>query len=149
RDRVAEQSDDFENTSLLIIHNSLLDTLVNSATDLSILGMPWSPSHVRNELSKLAETNERPNKIYDCILDWQATVIADEGGSAFGFRKMYDSIKNDLSLDLRPLALFNDKGLSEMDKPQQIRRRLDDNRRLHEEFERVAHHFPDEIAERL
>jgi len=149
RDRVAEQAGEFKKTSLLIIHNSLLDTLVNSATDLSSPGTPWSPSHVRDELLKFAETSDRPKKVYECILEWQATIISDEGGSAFGFRKIYESIKHDNRLDLRPLGLFNDKGLAEMDKPKQIRRRLEDNRRLHEEFDRVTHHFPDEIAERL
>ncbi|MCC9654586.1 DNA phosphorothioation-dependent restriction protein DptH [Rhodopirellula halodulae] len=149
RDRVAEQSDEFGNTSLLIIHNSLLDTLVNSAIDLSSRGGPWSTKHVSSELLRLADAIDRPKKVYECILDWQSEIIAEEGGSAFGFRKIFDSIENDDCLDLRPLGLFNDKGLPEMDKSKQIRRRLDDNRRLHEEFDRVTHHFPDEIAERL
>jgi DNA phosphorothioation-dependent restriction protein DptH len=149
RDRVAEQAGEFEKTSLLIIHNSLLDTLVNSATDLSSFGSPWSPKYVHNELVKLAEKSDRPKKVYECILDWQSTIIAEEGGSAFGFRRIYESIKTDGSLDLRPLGFFNDKGLPKMDKPKQIRHRLEDNRRLHEEFDRVAHHYPDEIAERL
>ena len=149
RDRVAEQSDGFENTSLLIVHNSLLDTLINSATNLAGSGMPWSPNAVRDSLLRLADASERPTKVYDCLLDWRAEIVRDEGGSVFGFRGIYESICSDDSLDLRALGLFNDKGLPEMDKPMQIRRRLEDNRRLHEEFERVTHHFPDEIAERL
>jgi hypothetical protein len=52
-------------------------------------------------------------------------------------------------LDLKPLGLFNDSGLADMDRPLQIRKRLEENRRLYEDFDRVTHHFPDEIAERL
>ena len=46
RDRVAEQSDIFNQTSLLIIHNSLLDTLINSATDLAATDAPWATAAI-------------------------------------------------------------------------------------------------------
>ena len=36
RDEVASQQDEYEKTALLIIHNSLLDTIVNSAEDPNI-----------------------------------------------------------------------------------------------------------------
>lgn len=149
RDRVAEQDEIFQLTSLLIIHNSLLDTLVNSAIDLASNGAPWSPTEVQDSLLGLATAAGKSGNVYKCLLQWQAEVIADEGGSVFGFRKIHDSIAEHHELDLRPLGLFNDSGLTDMDKPQQIKRRLEDNRRLHDDFDRVTHHFPDEIAERL
>jgi DNA phosphorothioation-dependent restriction protein DptH len=149
RDRVAEQADPFDQTSLFIIHNSLLDTLVNSAIDLAGNSAPWSPGDVRKSLLKLAEQGNKSNKVYDCLLHWQAAVIEDEGGSVFGFREIFDSIDKEKDLNLRPLDLFNDSGLADMGNPQQIRKRLEDNRRLHEKFDRATHHFPDEIAERL
>ena len=40
RDEVAGQSGDFIGCALLIIHNSLLDTLINSAENLASGGMP-------------------------------------------------------------------------------------------------------------
>lgn len=149
RDRVAEQSDVFENSGLLIVHNSLLDTLVNSAIDLAADDGPWSTNAIRKALIKLSEASGKSKKVYECLLEWQDTVIADEGGSVFGFRQIFDSIVRGGMLDLEPLGLFNDSGLADMDKPVQIKKRLEENRRLREDFERVTHHFPDEIAERL
>ena len=149
RDRIAEQSDVFIGSALLIVHNSLLDTLVNSAIDLAADDGPWSTNAIRKALVKLSEATGKSGKVYECLLQWQDTVIAEEGGSVFGFRQIHNSIVHGGLLDLKPLGLFNDGGLADMDKPTQIKKRLEENRRLHEEFDRVTHHFPDEIAERL
>ena len=149
RDRVAEQSDVFEGSTLLVIHNSLLDTLVNSAIDLASVDGPWSTTSICKSLIKLSGTCGKSQKVYECLLQWQETAIADEGGSVFGFRRIFNSISQGGMLDLKPLGLFNDSGLADMDKPLQIRKRLEENRRLNEDFERVTYHFPDEIAERL
>lgn len=149
RDKVAAQVDDFDQTSLLVIHNSLLDTLINSAIDLAGGGAPWSTAEVRKALLGLVKSHQASKKVYDCLLQWQAAVISDEGGSVFGFRALFTSITKSEELDLRPLGLFNDSGLSDMDKPQQIKRRLEDNRRLHDQFDEVAEHSPFEIAEKL
>ena len=149
RDRVAEQSDVFEGSTLLVIHNSLLDTLVNSAIDLASFDGPWSTTSICKSLIKLSGTCGKSQKVYECLLQWQETAIADEGGSVFGFRRIFNSILQGGMLDLKPLGLFNDSGLADMDKPLQIRKRLEENRRLNEDFERVTYHFPDEIAERL
>ncbi|MDV6032453.1 MAG: hypothetical protein F9B45_20680 [Phycisphaera sp. RhM] len=130
RDRVAEQDEVFQLTSLLIIHNSLLDTLVNSAIDLASSSAPWSPTEVQYSLLQLATAAGNSGNVYKCLLQWQAEVIADEGGSVFGFRRIHDSIAEQQDLDLRPLGLFNDSGLTDMDKPQQIKRRLEDIRVL-------------------
>src|SRR6056297_1041557 len=64
RDRVAEQNEPFDQTSLLIIHNSLLDTLVNSAIDLADNGSPWSPEAVQDALADLASTAGKSGKVY-------------------------------------------------------------------------------------
>ncbi len=134
---------------MLVIHNSLLDTLVNSAIDLASDEGPWSTNSICKSLVKLSESCGRSQKVYECLLQWQDTVIADEGGSVFGFRQIFNSIVKGGMLDLKPLGLFNDSGLADMDKPLQIKKRLEENRRLHEDFDRVTHHFPDEIADRL
>ena len=44
RDEVASQSGYLKGCALVVIHNSLLDTLINSAEDLAQLGQVWSPS---------------------------------------------------------------------------------------------------------
>ena len=82
RDRVAEQSDVFERSSLLIIHNSLLDTIVNSAIDLAGNRAPWSTPEVRSGLLRLAGEKKQSRKVYDCLLEWQSVIIADEGDRA-------------------------------------------------------------------
>ena len=53
RDMVAGQQGDFAQTALLIVHNSMLDTLINSAEDLAQPGKVWHPFTLKEQLKTL------------------------------------------------------------------------------------------------
>lgn len=149
RDAVAGQRAPLESSALLIIHNSLLDTLINSAEDLAAPGAIWSPGAVRNELETLITHQPKPSYVIRCLLDYQTSLIREEGGSMFGFEPLYRAMVAGDELDLRSLGLFRDRGIADMANSQQIQRRLEENRQLREEIDTVVHHFPDELEERL
>ena len=85
RDEVASQCGDFTGCALLIIHNSLLDTLINSADNLASEGMPWSAECIKNDLEALISDQPRPSKVLLCLLRWQTEILEEDGGSMFGF----------------------------------------------------------------
>ncbi|MCV5720828.1 hypothetical protein OFM97_29955, partial [Escherichia coli] len=53
RDEVAGRSGVFAKTALLIINNSMLDTLINSTKDVAAPGAIWHPETFSHELEKL------------------------------------------------------------------------------------------------
>lgn len=149
RDKVAAQVAPFEQSALLIVHNSLLDTLLNSAIDLGANGAAWNARTVCSDLVMQAQVAKRSAPVIKCLLEWQATQIEEEQSSAFAFRKSYESLSKKLEPDFPSLGLFKDKAIVDLTSEGQIQRRLKDNRELHEEIAAVVHHFPDDIEERL
>ena len=63
RDLVSSQSGNLTNCVLLVVHNSYLDTLINSARDLGKPGEVWHPSTIKESLSKLITTINGINKL--------------------------------------------------------------------------------------
>ena len=51
RDEIASQEGPLKGCALVVIHNSRLDTLINSAEDLGQSGQVWSPGNIKFALS--------------------------------------------------------------------------------------------------
>jgi len=149
RDKVASQATPFEQSALLIVHNSLLDTLLNSAIDLGAPGAPWNARTVCDDLVLQAHGGKKSALVIKCLLRWQATQIEEEQSSAFAFRQSYESLSRQMDPDFPSLGLFKDRAIFELTSEGQIDRRLRENRQLHEEIAEVVHHYPDSIEERL
>ncbi|WP_422139546.1 DNA phosphorothioation-dependent restriction protein DptH [Endozoicomonas sp. ALC020] len=149
RDEVAGQSGDFTGCALLIIHNSLLDTLINSADNLASEGMPWSTECIKNDLEALINDQPRPNKVLLCLLRWQTEILEEVGGSMFGFEQLFGAMTTGDEPDLTTMGLLPDAGIADMSSEKQIEKRLKENRKLHDEIDTVVHHFPEELDERL
>src|SRR5262249_16921731 len=145
RDAVASQRGPLEGCALLIIHNSLLDTLINTAENLAAPGYVWSPTAVRHQLEASIKNQPKPSVVMLCLLDYQARILQEDGGSMFGFEPLYQAMAAGSELDLRALNLFQDRAIVEMTNEQQIQRRLEANRQLRDEIETVVHHFPEEL----
>ncbi len=149
RDEVAGQARDFAGTALLIVHNSLLDTLINSADDLAVEGMPWATETIKSDLEDQIHDQPKPSRVLLCLLRWQAEILDDQDGSMFGYEQLFGAMSTGNDPDLTSLGLLPDSGIAEMSSDAQIEKRLKDNRKLYEEIDNVVHHFPEEIGERL
>jgi DNA phosphorothioation-dependent restriction protein DptH len=149
RDEVASQQGPLAGCALLIMHNSLLDTLITTAENLAAPGAVWSPVAIHAQLAALINGQSKPSRVFRCLLDYQANILREDCSSMFGFEPLYQAIASGDALDLRALGLFRDRGLAEMTNDHQIQRRLQENRQLHEDIETVVHHFPEELEERL
>ncbi|MDC4170673.1 DNA phosphorothioation-dependent restriction protein DptH [Photobacterium damselae] len=149
RDEVASQSGYLKGCALVVIHNSLLDTLINSAEDLAQLGQVWSPSKIKAAMRGLIEQQDKGRDVSNCLLDDQFDAILEDGATMFGFESLYKAVE-DGDLCFNELGMFEDPLVAEMSgNPKQIKKRLEDNRALYEELSFEVEHFGDQLQERL
>lgn len=149
RDAVASQSAPFEKTALLIIHNSMLDTLINSAFDVAASGSIWHPKALENKLASLIDPYSDKCELSHCLLQDQLAMITDEGGTVFGFAPLFRTL-DDGELDFSELGLFDDPMILNMTgQTAQIRRRLDENRALRRHIEFCVEHYADQLDSAL
>ncbi|MDO4687462.1 MAG: DNA phosphorothioation-dependent restriction protein DptH [Plesiomonas sp.] len=142
RDLVAGRSGEFEKAVLLIIHNSMLDTLINSAFDLGAPGAVWHPDYLSQQLSSLIDVGSINKEVSACLLEEQLALIKDEGATVFGFAPLFSALDQDGVLEFDELRLFNDPViLSWSGKKTQISKRLQANRKLRREIEDVVEHY--------
>lgn len=151
RDEVSSQKGLFENSALLVIHNSLLDTLINSAEDVSNDHNVFSPIKIKKSLADLIDEKDSPNgeKVSRILLDYQYDLIIEDKGSMFGFRALYDAI-SDGDIRFHEIGLIEDPAILNMSgNDDQIRKRLDSNQKLHDQIQNVLEHYPDQLEDNL
>lgn len=151
RDKVSEQQGDFLNTALLIIHNSLLDTLVNSAEDLASQGAVFDPAQIKVSLGELIDETDAPQgkEVSKILLDYQFDLIHEDKGSMFGFESLYTAI-SDGNIRFHEIGLLDDPAILTMSgQTDQIRKRLDKNRELYDQISDVLEHYPDQLEDNL
>ncbi len=142
RDKVAGRDHQLAKAALLIIHNSLLDTLINSAQDVGAANAIWHPKRLEKELEKLIDQRVDGRELSRCLLKDQLSIITEEDSTVFGFAPLYKTLTDDRMLEFSELGLFNDPLILNMKgKESQIRRRLEENRALHREIEFAIEHF--------
>lgn len=149
RDEIASQQGALKGCALLVIHNSRLDTLINSAEDLGQPGQVWSPEQIKVALSTLIEQSDKPRDVSLCLLDDQFEAILDDGATVFGFESLYKAVE-DGDLCFRELGMFDDPFVVELSgNRKQIKQRLEENRTLYQELSFEVEHFGQQLEERL
>lgn len=133
RDEVAGRSGVFAQTALLIIHNSMLDTLINSTKDVAAPDAIWYPQTFSHQLEKLITTDSNRSELSRCLLEDQLATVLDEGATVFGFSSLY-RLLDDGNLDFSELHLFKDDELLNFSQ-KQLRTRLNENRKLYRQIE--------------
>jgi len=153
RDEVAGQQGAFKSSALLIIHNSLLDTIVNSAEDLTNYMSVFDPNEIKTALLDLVDRSGAPESIQisRILLDHQFDLITEDQGSMFGFETLYTAIADGI-VEFHELGLLPDPPIQKMTgsrASEQIRKRLDSNRELHDQIVDVLEHYPDQLIGNL
>lgn len=149
RDEVARNEGSLAGCSLMIFHSSRLDTLTNSAEDLSVEGAVWNPRTIQGYLGDLINGLPEHQDVSRVLLEHQAKLIIEQDSSAFGFQKLYESmIDGDLRFD--ELELFNDPAIHDFKgNPEQIERRLEENRKLYQQIQYAVEHHAEELEDWL
>mgnify|MGYP000372907041 CR=1 FL=1 len=149
RDEISAQQGELKNTALFIIHNSMLDTLINSTEDIAQPGFIWHPKNIKQLLH--AEINQQDDKakISECLLDYHFDEIVDDKATMFGFEQLYYAIA-DGDLQFHELGLLKDEQLSKEGwEGDQISLRLKENKELSDKLDFITHHFPNELQDKL
>jgi len=149
RDEVAGQQGQMNGTALLVIHNSMLDTLINSAEDVAQKSGVWHPETIKDSMKSLINYHDNSHQVSVCLLDHRFKQILDDGATMFGFVELYKALL-DGDLKFAELGLLEDKAiLNWSGKQEQINERLDKNKKLYEKLDFITHHFPNELEEKL
>jgi DNA phosphorothioation-dependent restriction protein DptH len=149
RDEVSGQSGIFNGTSLLIIHNSMLDTLINSAQDLTQDGQVWSVERLESDLNKMIKKKSQYKDVLEVLLQKQSQSILEDGSTIFGYASIFESIATG-KVQFEKFGLFNDSILESMSgQLLQIRQRIEKNGQLFDEISFEVEHFPNQLNDRL
>lgn len=149
RDEIASQEGPFKGCALVVIHNSRLDTLINSAEDLGQPGQVWSPENIKVALSGFIEQTDKSRDVSLCLLDDQFDAILEDGATMFGFESLYKAVE-DGELCFSELGMFDDPFVAELSgNRKQIKQRLEENRALYQELSFEVEHFGQQLEERL
>jgi DNA phosphorothioation-dependent restriction protein DptH len=146
RDWVASRSADSADCALLIIHNSKLDTIINSAEDLAGEGRAWHPQVLAKRLNVLSKDHVANSTLLACLLEDQLNYVVSEGATVFGFAPLYDAIA-DGTIQLSKLGLFEDPMVASLNHPAQIRKRLEENRELRRRVEFVTENYAEQVED--
>ncbi|WP_206199086.1 DNA phosphorothioation-dependent restriction protein DptH [Thiomicrorhabdus indica] len=147
RDSTKPDADVLNNHALLVLHQSSLDTLINSATDLSIGDGPLNPVVAQRILEEKSKNSSHP-KLFNVLIENQARYIEATEQSIFGYESIFNSINSD-ELDFKSLGLFEDKDLQNLYSVPKIRKRIEENKKLYEEVEKAVVEFPNELEDQL
>ncbi|MFL0797105.1 MAG: DNA phosphorothioation-dependent restriction protein DptH [Cellvibrionaceae bacterium] len=151
RDEVSAQKGAFENTALLIIHNSMLDTLINSSQDITESGGVFDPEKIKNSLKDFIDSKDTTEgrEVSKILLDYQYDLIIEDESSMFGFEQLHHAI-SDGDIRFHEVDLLEDPAILTMKgQEDQIRKRLNANKTLHDHIEKVVQHYPDQLADHL
>lgn len=147
RDSTKPDAEVLNNHALLVLHQSSLDTLINSATDLSIGEGPLNTRAAQRLLFEKSKSSSH-SKLFKVLIENQSQYIEATEQSVFGYESVFNSINSD-ELDFKSLGLFQDKDLQNLDTVQKIRKRIEENRKLYDEIEYNVNNFPNELEDRL
>lgn len=148
RDRVASRTDEFADCALLIIHNSKLDTIINSSEDMAAEGCAWHPVALASLLKVLSQEQSGNRQLLNCLLEDQLRYVVSEGATVFGFAPLYRGIAES-AIRLSEVGLFDDPFIASLNHLTQIRKRLEENRELRERLEFETENYADQIEDRF
>lgn len=150
RDEVSALKGETKGTALLVIHNSLLDTLKNSTEDVAQPGAIWHPQQIKQLLHGLIDQNGDLAQISECLLDFSFEEILEDEATMFGFEKLYYAIA-DGDLRFEEIGMLKDEQLTNgtWDDKETIKERLELNTKLSEKLDFITHHFPNELEDKL
>lgn len=149
RDVVASQQSEAKGSCLLIIHNSMLDTLINSAENIAQPGWVWHPLKIKEALEGEIDPLNDNKLVTQCLLSHRFEQIVDDGATMFGFEELFNALVDDGEISFHEIALLNDPLLKGWDSPNQIANRLEQNKQMYEKLDYITHHFPTSLEEKL
>ncbi|QUM89944.1 DNA phosphorothioation-dependent restriction protein DptH [Moritella sp. 36] len=148
RDLVSGQQGAFKNTALLIIHNSMLDTIINTCENLAQKGAVWHPVEIKARLSEYLSEDDNKFHILTSLLNSITEDLIKDTGTVFGLNDLYLAIL-DNEIDLPKLGYLSDIELMGWQDQVRIESRLSENKDVYDDLQYITEHQASELAEKL
>ena len=148
RDRVSGQQDAFKNTALLIIHNSMLDTIINSCENLAQKNAAWHPLKIKEKLGEQLSKDDCKFHILSSLLKNITNNLLKDAGTAFGLSDLYSAILNN-EINLPKLGYLSDFELTGWQDEERIDSRLSENKELYDDIQYLTEHQASDLSENL
>lgn len=149
RDSISEKNEQLKDCTLLVLHTSKLDTLINTATDLSQEHYPLNYKLIYNDLLEVINTKSEFKELFKYLLKYQTNIIIEEAQSVFGYEVLYKSIMND-KVDFKALELFEDLDIYKLEEDKtKIEKRIRTNDEEYRKIKNTITNFPNELEEKL
>ena len=142
---VRDKINNFKNTSLLVIHNSSLDSISTSFQKLNAIGQIFTPDSIKLELQKLIVNHDYPI-LMDILLSHRENKIIEENLSIFSYKNLYDSIINN-TVNFTNENLFRDSRLLEVTDKKMIIQDIKNNTELYDIIDKSVNDYSDSNAE--
>ncbi|HHU4049030.1 TPA: DNA phosphorothioation-dependent restriction protein DptH, partial [Enterobacter cloacae] len=125
--------------SLLIIHNSTLDTILTTSSDLSSSGFVFTNEYIEDKLlSKIPDGN----LLLKLLTKRRSHIINVENGSIFSFENIHACINNE-RLDLTKEGLFNDDRLYDVNNEKDLLGSIKENEKLFNDIAKIVNDYDD------
>ncbi|WP_063668659.1 DNA phosphorothioation-dependent restriction protein DptH [Aliivibrio fischeri] len=134
-----------DNAILFVIHNSSLETITSTCTDVSSKGGVFTSEYVNNALVNLG-TGLDDELIFKYLISQNEKKIETENLSIFGYESLYKSIQKK-TINLKEHGLFLEPRLSDIDCEKELNKELDKNYRLSKLINTKVRDFEDDPSE--
>ncbi len=136
---IRDELNSYPGFSLLIIHNSTLDTILTTSADLSSAGSVFTNDYVAQRLVSLVNENKH---LYDILIQRRSKIISDENRSIFAFENIYNCIVSGI-INLKDEGLFNDERLFDVNSEKDLKGSLKENEKIYNDISSVMNNYGD------
>lgn len=142
---IRDALNDIDNAILFVIHNSSLETITSTCTDVSAKDSVFTTSYVKSALTELGRGLD-DELIFKYLISNNEKNVQEQNLSIFGYESLYKSIKKK-TIDLKEHGFFSEPRLSDIDNEKELNKELDKNAHLSKIIASRVHDFGDDPAE--
>jgi DNA phosphorothioation-dependent restriction protein DptH len=142
---IRDALNEIDNAILFVIHNSSLETITSTCTDVSSKGGVYTPFYVNNALTGLG-AGLKDELIFNYLISNNEKNIREQNLSIFGYESLYKSIQKK-TIDLTEHGLFHEPRLFDIDNERELKKELDKNSNLSQNIASRVHDFSDDSSE--
>ena len=147
---VRDELNKLDNASLVVIHNSSLDSILTSFQNLNTKGQIFTPESIKEALEHLIKTHDH-QQLMQILLSHRERKIIEENLSIFAYEYLYNSIINN-TVDFYNEGLFRDSRLFDLTNKNEIEGDIKGNARLYSVIDKYVSDFSNsevELKEKL
>ncbi|HIC0776989.1 TPA: DNA phosphorothioation-dependent restriction protein DptH [Enterobacter ludwigii] len=132
---------------ILFLHDTILDTITNSADDLTKNERVWSIPYFNKIMGGVCTESLNQN-FYNILLEYQTDNMLEDNSSILSYKNLYECVYSG-NFDLSKLGLFRDPTVELWENKKQIRNRIDENKTIHSLVKYQVDNFPGQLEDKL